>query len=289
MSCTSFFKLLHRHNLAMTILQVPIQGPRWHRSWHLWILQLNILSQVAPHNGTATSHDIPSYTLFPQGQVLFPWSGHPPHCPTWQPLSHTCFPQSRAFPQAFSHLKSLSQHSLCSSTLPHRHMYTARALQGGQGPSWQICKHLWVLQSKGFEQILLHENDLNPQRRTSWNLRQKQDELTNLGQGGQGPGWHNNKQKWPQLFCNGLLHISLQECGKIQGSSLYGSSNLPQKQRYFLGIWDFEYWDRHLGQFQVEDSAAFSAVIGRREAAREADRSEDWRAHDWMQIKWKIE
>lgn len=39
----------------------------------------------------------------------------------------------------------------------------------------------------------------------------------------------------------------------------------------------------------MEDSAAFSAVIGRREAAREAARSEDWRAHDWMQIKWKIE
>lgn len=28
-------------------------------------------------------------------------------------------------------------------------------------------------------------------------------------------------------------------------------------------------------------------MIGRRAAARAAERSEDWRAHDWMQERWK--
>ena len=39
----------------------------------------------------------------------------------------------------------------------------------------------------------------------------------------------------------------------------------------------------------MEDSAAFSAVIGRREAARKAERSEACRAQDWIQIRWKRE
>lgn len=44
---------------------------------------------------------------------------------------------------------------------------------------------------------------------------------------------------------------------------------------------------RHLGQFQRESSAALEAEMGRREAAREAERSEDWRAQLWMQRRWK--
>lgn len=69
---TCFFKLPHLHDFVTTVLHVSMQGPRWHLSGHLWKPQLKSLSQVAPHNGTATSHGVPSYTLLPQGQVLLP-------------------------------------------------------------------------------------------------------------------------------------------------------------------------------------------------------------------------
>jgi len=41
-----------------------------------------------------------------------------------------------------------------------------------------------------------------------------------------------------------------------------------------------KYSERHLGQMQVDDSAALLGEAGRRVEARRAERSEDWRVQD---------
>lgn len=119
---TCFFKLPHLHAFVTTILQVAMQGPRWHLSGHRWNPQVNNLPQVPPQSGTETSQATPSYTLFPQGQVLFPWNGQSPHSPSWHPLEHTCLPQPSNFSHGLSHLKSFSKQFLSISTFLHRHV-----------------------------------------------------------------------------------------------------------------------------------------------------------------------
>lgn len=50
-----------------------------------------------------------------------------------------------------------------------------------------------------------------------------------------------------------------------------------------------EYSHLHFGQPQEAASAALSAGMERRTAARAAAASRDWRAQDWMQRRWKTE
>lgn len=47
------------------------------------------------------------------------------------------------------------------------------------------------------------------------------------------------------------------------------------------------YSTRHLGQCQVDNSAALSAERESRVAARAAAKSQAWRAQLWMQKRWK--
>jgi hypothetical protein len=115
--------------------------------------------------------------------------------------------------------------------------------------------------------------------------------MRSWGQVGQGPGWHNSTQLWPQSPGSGRSHLSPQVCGANHGS-FNGSTCFPQKHRYSRGSSDLEYSDRHLGQCHRAFSSASAAAIGK---CWPESWPREWTAavpkaccaHDCMHNRWK--